>query len=70
MNYYILGILPVFEGGSLKISDQYSFEALPIPSQTEWEHRLNTLLKNGAVLIDKIEKLADKELVAIFVDKK
>lgn len=35
VNYYILGILPVFEGGSLKISDQYSFEALPIPSKTE-----------------------------------
>ena len=40
VNYYISGILPIFERSSLKISDQYSFDAPPITSQTQWERRV------------------------------
>jgi len=70
INYYIAGILNVFEGGSLEIKDKYSFDLPSIESQEDWEKLLNTLWINAEKFSDLIELMPDKKLNEIFVDKK
>jgi len=47
LNYYIEGITKVLEGGPLKISDKYSFDAPPISSEEDWEQLKETLWLNA-----------------------
>ena len=70
INYYIAGILNVFEGGSLEIKDKYSFDLPSIESQEDWEKLLNTLWINAEKFSDLIELMPDKKLNEMFVDKK
>jgi len=70
INYYIAGILNVFEGGKLKIRDKYSFNLAPIKSQEDWEKLLNTTLNNAEKFASFIEQMHDNKLEEIFVDKK
>jgi len=70
VNYYISGILNVFEGGSLEIKDKYSFELPPITSQEDWEELLNTMWTNAEKFADMVELMPDKKLDEVFVDTK
>jgi len=70
VNYYISGILNVFEGGSLEIKDKYSFELPPITSQEDWEELVNTMWTNAEKFADMIELMPDKKLDEVFVDTK
>ena len=36
IDYYIAGIINVFEGGDLEIKDKFSFDLPPIESQEQW----------------------------------
>lgn len=47
IDYYIAGILNVFEGGNLEIKDKFSFDLPPIESQEQWENLLDKLLKDS-----------------------
>ena len=70
VNYYITGILNVFNGGSLDIRDKYSFDMPPIKSDKEWEELTNTLWKNSELFATQIELITDRKLEEVFVDKK
>ena len=70
INYYIAGILNVFEGGLLEIRDKYSFDAPPIHSQKDWEELLNTLWNNADKLASMVEQIPDKKLDEVFIDIK
>lgn len=70
INYYIAGVLNVFEGGSLDIRDKYSFKSTPIKSQNDWEELINTLWNNAEKFANLIELMPDKKLDEIFVDEK
>lgn len=70
INYYITGILIVFEGGSLEIRDKYSFAFPPINSKDEWELILNELWENSEKFAVCVEQLSNEQLDQPFVDEK
>ena len=39
IDYYIAGLIRVFQGGSLNIRDKFSYDAPQITSATDWEER-------------------------------
>ena len=70
INYYIAGVLNVFEGGTLGIKDKYSFDFPPINSQKDWELILTELSENSEKFAKHIEQLSDEQLDQPFVDEK
>ena len=70
INYYLTGILNVFEGGALEIRDKYSFEFPPIESQEDWEKQLNMIWNNAEKFANIVELMPPKKLEEVFVDNK
>tara|TARA_R110001583_G_scaffold9319_5_gene44392 strand:- start:207 stop:680 length:474 start_codon:yes stop_codon:yes gene_type:complete len=70
IHYYTKGILEVFKGGTLDISDKYSFDFPPISSQNEWKNFLNRFWNDTEQLIKLIKELPEDSLNRVFVDKK
>lgn len=70
INYYVAGILQVFNGGLLEIRDIYSFDAPAITSKTAWENLMNEFLSNAEKFVVSIEKIEDQKLDTVFVDEK
>jgi len=70
INYYIAGVLNVFEGGSLDIKDKYSFDLPPIQAQRDWEKLMNALFTNAEKLVNIIEHFPEEKLKEVFVNEK
>lgn len=70
INYYLAGLLQVFKGGTLEISDKYSFNCPTINSQKEWDNLLVKLKTNAEQFAEQISLITEVELEAEFVDKK
>jgi len=70
INYYIAGILNVFEGGALEIRDKYSFDLPELKSKEDWENLLKHLFENAERFADHIERMSDEKLDEVFVDEK
>ncbi len=70
INYYIAGVLQVFEGGSLEIRDKYSFDLPPIQSKEDWEQLQNTMWNNTQKFAEAVARMPDEQIDDIFVDKK
>jgi uncharacterized damage-inducible protein DinB len=70
INYYMAGILNVFEGGSLEIRDKYSFDLPPIESQEDWKELIKTMWNNTEKFANMVELMPDKKLDDVFVDEK
>ncbi|UFH30734.1 DinB family protein [Chryseobacterium sp. C-71] len=70
IDYYIAGILNVFEGGDLEIKDQFSFDLPPIGSQEQWEVLLNKLLNDSEKFATLLEEMPDSKMNEVFVDEK
>lgn len=70
INYYIAGILNVFEGGALEIRDKYSFDLPKIESQKDWDRFLNEMWSNAEKFANHVELMPDKKLEKAFVNKK
>ncbi|CAA7196277.1 DinB family protein [Chryseobacterium potabilaquae] len=70
IDYYIAGLVNVFEGGDLEIRDKYSFNLSPIESQEEWETLLNKLLIDSEKFANLLEKMPDSKLDEVFIDEK
>ena len=70
INYYVAGVLQVFEGGSLDIRDKYSFDAPPIESREDWENRLNKFYDDAEKFAQAVEQMPDSKLMEGFVDEK
>jgi uncharacterized damage-inducible protein DinB len=70
INYYIAGILNVFEGGGLEIRDRYSFDMPPIQSEEQWKNLVHTLLTNAEKFARHVEMMPEEKLDAVFVDEK
>jgi uncharacterized damage-inducible protein DinB len=67
INYYIAGILNVFEGGDLEIRDKYSFDLPEITAQEEWQRLRNKLFANAERFAQHVEKMSEEQLAASFV---
>ena len=70
INYYLSGILNVFNGGDLEIRDQYSFNMPAINSEKDWKELLDDFLANSEKFIKCVESLQNQHLDEIFVVKK
>lgn len=70
IDYYIAGLMQVFQGGPLDIRDKYSFDAPPIKSQKDWEDRLQKLCNDAETFSKLIENMTDEALMQNFVEEK
>lgn len=70
IHYYISGILNVFNGGTLDIKDQFSFNFPPIESQEQWNLFLNRFWNDSEEFARKVEAISDEKLESVFVDEK
>lgn len=70
IDYYIAGIVHVFEGGDLEIKDKFSFDCPPIESQEQWEEQLKKLWADSEKFATLLEQMPDSKLDEVFVDEK
>ena len=67
VNYYLKGILNVFEGGELEIKDKFSFDMPEIKSEMDWLDLVNDFIHNSERFIYQVEKMDEKDLAQQFV---
>jgi len=70
IDYYIAGLVHVFEGGNLEIRDQYSFDLPPIESQDQWKCLLTKLWEDAKKFAALLEQMPDAKMNEVFVDEK
>lgn len=70
IHYYVKGVKQVLEGGTLDISDKYSFDFPPILSQQVWNDFLQGFWQDVESFAVLIEQLSDTQLQQPFVDEK
>jgi uncharacterized damage-inducible protein DinB len=70
INYYMEGLLNVFNGGKLEISDKYSFDLSEIKTEQDWNQLLNRFLTNAEHFAGKVEQMDDAIFDQPFVDEK
>lgn len=70
IDYYIAGLINVFEGGDLEIRDKYSFDLPPIESQEQWKELLNKLWNDSEKFASLLEQMPDSKMDEVFVDEK
>lgn len=70
INYYLAGILNVFNGGDLEIRDKYSFDLPPIESEEDWQQLVQEFLSNAEQFVEAVGKMSDSKLAEPFVDPK
>ena len=70
INYYLKGILNVFNGGDLEIRDKYSFDLPAMITETDWENLVNELITNATIFAERIEAMSIEKLESPFVDEK
>jgi len=70
IDYYLGGLIQIFQGGSLEIRDKYSYNAPPITSQKEWENRTVKLFNDAATFANLVEIMTGDTLIQPFVEEK
>ena len=70
INYYLGGLLQVFNGGRLEISDKYSFNFPEIHSEADWTALVNSFLSNSEKFATLVENFSDDMLDKPFIDEK
>lgn len=70
INYYISGILNVFNDGTLDIKDQFSFDFPKMESQEQWESFLNKFWMDSEYFATLVEQMSEDKLNDVFVDQK
>ncbi len=69
INYYLAGLIDVFNKGELKIRDMYSFDSPPITSQADWENLKSEFLSNAEEFCSKVELMTDQQFTKPFVNE-
>jgi uncharacterized damage-inducible protein DinB len=67
VNYYIAGLLSVFEGGSLEIRDKYSFDMPALETEEDWNHMKDTLIQTAEKFAGHVAQMSAEQLEAGFV---
>lgn len=70
INYYLGGVLQVFDGGKLDIRDQFSFDMPEIKTEADWQQLLNSFINNATLFSNKTEAMPDEILDQVFVEEK
>lgn len=70
INYYLKGLIRVFDGGPLDIKDQYSFDIPEINSDSDWNMLTDDFLQNAELFAQKVEQMSETDLNGPFVDER
>lgn len=70
INYYLDGILNVFNGGKLEIRDAYSFDMPEITTEAQWMELKEQLFVNSLSFVKAVQSMTDTQLDAVFTDEK
>ena len=70
INYYLRGILNVFDGGELEIRDKYSFDAPELKAEEEWQKLVKEFITNSENFVHHVLQMDDSKLDENFVDPK
>lgn len=70
INYYLKGLIHVFEGGPLDIKDKFSFDLPEITSEAEWQSLVAEFVANSEAFVGFVEKMEDAQFDQVFVDEK
>jgi hypothetical protein len=70
INYYLAGLLNVFNGGELEIRDKYSFDLPEIKSERDWNTLVTGFLSNAEMFANQVEQMDESILDQPFVDEK
>jgi len=70
LDYYMAGILRVFDTGALDIRDKYSFELPDLDTADSWLLLKKSTIKNCELMASKLQVLSEEYLDSDFVDKK
>lgn len=70
IDYYVAGLINVFEGGDLEIRDQYSFDLPPIENEEQWGTLKNKLWRDAEKFASLLEQIPDAKMNEVFVDEK
>ena len=70
INYYLGGLLNVFNGGKLEIKDKYSFDLPEIRSEKDWNKLVNDFLSNSEMFAKQVEQMDENLLDQPFTDEK
>lgn len=70
LHYYIAGLKRVLEGGTLDISDRYSFDFPEIASELQWQELLQRFFRDAASLALLIEQMPEQKMAEVFVDER
>lgn len=70
IDYYLAGILQVFDGGDLEIRDRYSFDLPPLQGPGDWDELRTRLRTHAERFACHVEGMTEAELQEVFVDEK
>lgn len=70
INYYMQGLLVVFNGGELEIRDKYSFDLPEIKTDEDWSKLVSDFLSNSEKFANAVEQMSDHLLEQPFTDEK
>lgn len=70
IHYYINGVKNVLHGGTLDISDRFSFDFAPMETQVQWDTFLTRLWNDAEEFAVLTEQLSKNQLHSCFVDEK
>ena len=70
IHYYVSGVLNVFNGGTLDIKDQFSFDFPEITSQEQWNIFLDKFWNDAEDFATLVAQMSDDKLNTPFVDEK
>jgi len=70
INYYLAGLLNVFNGGDLEIKDKYSFDLPEIRSEKDWNKLVNDFLSNSEMFVKQVEQMDESMLDQPFAEEK
>ena len=70
INYYLKGLIKVFNGGELDIKDKYSFDIPEIKNETDWQNLITEFIDNAEIFSEKVRQLEETQLEQVFIDKK
>lgn len=70
IHYYIKGVLQVLEGGTLNITDKYSFDMAPVNTEKDWEELKQSLYNDAQRFSDLVGQMPEEKLMGNFVESK
>jgi len=70
INYYVVAVTQVLEGGPLDAHDRFSFDLPPITNEEDWQHLRAKVIADGKKFAEVVGKLSDKNLLDDFADAK